>query len=164
MVAKRPFLVTVAAVLAAAVAGAATLLDTGVDPSASAADAPAPGLVTGLRAGLTEEVVRPAGQGLVEWSASWQLTWEPVPGAEEYVVHAVGPEGEAKSPMRTVTDPELTLTVAAGTTTRAAQPDALKAQAGYRATQLGVTITAVSPDGMAGPPTDVVPVGSQLGP
>jgi hypothetical protein len=97
VVAKRPLLVTVAAALAAAVAGAATLFDAGVEPSASAADATAPGLVTGLRAGLTDEVTKPAGQGLVEWSASWQLTWEPVPGAVEYVVHAVGPEGEAPS-------------------------------------------------------------------
>jgi hypothetical protein len=156
--------VAVAAVLAATVAGAATLFDAGVEPSASAAEAKAPGMAVGLRAGLADEVTKPAGQGLVEWSASWQLTWEPVPGAVEYVIHAVGPEGEATSPMRTVAEPELTLTVAAGTTTRAALPDALRAQAGYRATQLGVTIMAVSSDGVAGPPTDVVPVGSQLSP
>jgi hypothetical protein len=156
--------VTVAAVLAAAVAGAATLLDAGVEPAASGTDVTTPALVTGLRAGLSEESSKPAGPGLVEWSASWRLTWKRVPGAAEYVVHAVGPEGKATAPMRVVTEPELILTVAAGTTTTADQPDALKAQAGYRATQLGVTVTAVSTDGVAGRPTDVVPVGSRLGP
>jgi hypothetical protein len=156
--------VTVAATLVAAGAGAGTLLDAGVGPSAGESGATAPAPVTGLRAGLSVEFLEPAGPGLVEWSASWRLTWEPVPGAVEYVVHAVGPEGKATSPMRVVTEHELTLTVAAGTTTTAAQPDALQAQAGYRATQLGVTVTAVSTDGVAGRPTDVVPVGSQLGP
>jgi hypothetical protein len=90
------------------------------------------------------------------------LTWEPVAGAVAYSVRAVGPEGRAEHPMRTVQEPRLGLSVAAGTTTEAERPRARDGQTAYRATQLGVTVAAVRGDGSVGPPTAVVPVGARL--
>ncbi len=83
-----------------------------------------------------------------------------MPGAVSYVLTAVGPEGEAPRPIRTVDRPEFSLSAAAGTTTEATRLRNRDAQAAYRATQLGVAVAAVYPDGTTGPRTPVVPVGS----
>lgn len=96
----------------------------------------------------------------MRWTTRWRLRWDAVPGAREYVVLAVGPEGEASRPMRTVGEPGFELSVASGTTTEAARLSSRKAQAVYRATQLGVAVAAVFADGSTGPHTAVVPVSS----
>jgi hypothetical protein len=79
-----------------------------------------------------------------------------------YAVSAVGPEGEASSLLETVTQPRLTLSVAAGTTDAASRIAARDGQVAYRATQLGVRVAAVFPDGSTGPPSPVTPVGAIL--
>jgi hypothetical protein len=154
--------VAVVAAVAATAVWASIARPDAAEPLSDQSAAAPPAVATGLRAGLTEAVSTPVGDGLVQWSVSWELTWEPVPGAAEYVVHAVGPEGAASDPMRTVTAPVLRLTVAAGTTSEADRETAMRAQAAYRATQLGVTVAAVSADGEVGPRTNVIPVGSRL--
>ncbi len=125
-------------------------------PSGPASQPPA-----GLASRLTD-TVSPAAGGQVRWTTRWELTWRPVPGAMAYAVSAVGPEGEASSLLETVTQPRLTLSVAAGTTDAASRIAARDGQVAYRATQLGVRVAAVFPDGSTGPPSPVTPVGAIL--
>ncbi len=161
----RRFLVAAIAVLAVAVAGVAwaTLGSSAsgtkaeATPDARAAAQPPQGLVTRL-----VDTTTPDPSGKVRWTTRWELSWQPVPDAREYAVSAVGPEGEASSLMRTVREPRLSLTVAAGTTSEADRRRNRDGQLAYRATQLGVRIAAVYPDGTTGPPSAVTPVGSEV--
>jgi hypothetical protein len=149
--------VAAVAVLAVAATGLALAF-----VGSSAADAPGePAPPRGLATRLVDATT-PTSGGLVRWTTRWELSWQPVPGAREYAVSAVGPEGEASSLMQTVREPRLSLSVAAGTTSEADRERNRDGQVAYRATQLGVRVAAVFADGTTGPLTEVIPVGAQL--
>jgi hypothetical protein len=157
VVVRRLRLLAAAAVLAAAVGAAATASGSGPgDPVRR--NHVAPTVPTDLRGSLHDTSV-PTGPGLVRWTTTWELAWDPVPGAATYAVYAVGPEGEASAPMRVLREPLLRLSVAAGTTSPGAQSAQRDGQVAYRATQLGVRVVAVSEAGARGPSSPVVPVG-----
>ncbi|MDP9408272.1 MAG: hypothetical protein M3P95_10525 [Actinomycetota bacterium] len=72
----------------------------------------------GFRVALDDEdrpVKGPDGQPLVAWDSTWVLTWEPVPGAEQYAVYVGTNEGSGATPRRTTEEPRLRLQAAAGT-------------------------------------------------
>ncbi len=157
----RSRLALVAAVVAATGTVAGVQLTDRTQPQGTVTASAPPAVPVRFRTALTD-AVSPAGGDLVSWSTRWRLSWDPVPGAVEYVVYAVGPEGKTSSEFRRIRDTSVTLTVAAGTTTEQSRPAARDAQASYRATQLGLTVVAVAGDGVVSGSSPVIPVGSRI--
>lgn len=119
---------------------------------AAAASAPAPSLPApqGLRVAVEGERAQRA-DGLVDWSAAWVLTWEPVPGAEGYAAHFTTSEGGEHE--RELTAPRLHLDAAAGTS----PPDRVEqdqaAQLALGGSQLLVSVAAEGPGEAVGAPS-----------
>jgi hypothetical protein len=97
--------------------------------------------------------------GEVSWRTEWTLTWEPTDGAQEYAVSFGTNEGAGGQPRRSLDEPELRLTAAAGTSS----PDRLDVdrEAGllFTSSQLLVSVAARTADGADGPRSPWFPVG-----
>jgi hypothetical protein len=117
---------------------------------------------TGFRVSL-DPVEVPAtaadGRDLVQWEVDWTLTWEPVAGAAEHAVWFGTNEGAPSEPRRSVDEPELRLTAAAGTSPAARLAADREAGLLFTSSQLLVSVAARAADGRLGPRSPWYPVG-----
>jgi hypothetical protein len=96
------------------------------------------------------------------WTTYWELTWNAVPGAIDYLIYYATAEGMSFKP-RQFAKPNLRLSVARGIGTVADRDEsAFKAQVSMIATQLQVTVVARFTDGSVGPTSRYFSVGETL--
>lgn len=97
------------------------------------------------------------------WTMYWELTWDAVPGAVDYLIYYVTDEGMSSKPHQCA-EPGLRLSVARGIGA-VADRDALgwKAQLGMMAAQLQVMVIARFADGSVGSASRRFSVGETLG-
>lgn len=96
---------------------------------------------------------------LVQWTADWTITWEPVEGAAAHAVWFGSNEGAPDEPRRSVDAPELRLTAAAGTSPAARVASDRAAGLLFTSTQLLVSVAGRAADGTLGPRSPWYPVG-----
>lgn len=101
----------------------------------------------------------PNGRDLVRWEADWTLTWEPAAGAAEHAVWFGTNEGAPSEPRRTVEEPRLRLTAAAGTSPAGRSAADREAGLLFTSSQLLVSVAARAADGSLGPRSPWFPVG-----
>jgi hypothetical protein len=97
-----------------------------------------------------------------EWTTYWELTWDPVPGAVDYLIYYATAEGISSKPRRSAM-PCWRLSVARGTgaSTERNEFD-WKAQLELSATLLQVIVVACFVDGSVGAASPRFPVGATL--
>jgi hypothetical protein len=96
------------------------------------------------------------------WTTYWELTWNAVPGAVDYLLYYATAEGMSLKPRQSA-KPTLRLSVARGIGA-VADRDALgwKAQLGMMAAQLQVIVVARFADGSVGPASRRFSVGETV--
>ena len=113
-----------------------------------------------MRLDPAEAAARAAdGRGLVEWEVDWTISWQPVEGAAEHAVWFGTNEGAPDEPRRSVDEPELRLTAAAGTSPAARLASDREAGLLFTSSQLLVSVAARAADGTLGPRSPWFPVG-----
>ena len=97
------------------------------------------------------------------WTTYWELTWDAVPGAIDYLMYYATAEGMSLKP-RCCARPGLRLSVARGIGAVADRCElGFKAQLAMMAAQLQVMVVARFADGSVGPPSRRFSVGETLG-
>jgi hypothetical protein len=99
------------------------------------------------------------GRRLVQWEADWTIAWEPVAGAAEHAVWFGTNEGAPHEPRRSVEEPELRLTAAAGTSPTSRVAFDRETGLLFTSSQLLVSVAARAADGTLGPRSPWYPVG-----
>jgi hypothetical protein len=110
-----------------------------------------------------EEGTNPSGTAVAtEWTTYWELTWDAVPGAVDYLIYYATAEGISSKPRRSAM-PCWRLSVARGlgASTERNEFD-WKAQLGLAATLLQVIVVARFADGSIGATSRRFPVGATL--
>jgi hypothetical protein len=123
-----------------------------VTPDRTEAD-PIEGCPTGFVARIYDEEGTDPGIADVStvWTTYWELTWNAVPGAVDYLLYYATAEGMSLQP-RQSTEPTLRLSVARGIGAVADRDELRwKTQLGMIATQLQVMVVARFADGSVGP-------------
>ena len=112
--------------------------------------------LTGFASRLYDEVDAAPG-----WTTYWELTWEPLPGAIEYLVYYATAEGMSRRP-RPTSQPSFRLSVARGQGTTANVTERA-AQLALQAAQLRLVVVARLADGSITGPSRLFPVGEAAG-
>ena len=111
-----------------------------------------------------QEGTDPRNTGVNEvWTTYWELSWDEVPGAVDYLIYHATSEGISSKPRQT-DEPCWRLAVARGVGA-VLQRDELgwKAQLAMMASQLQVSVVARFADGSVGPASRRFSVGESLG-
>jgi len=114
---------------------------------------PVEGYTTGFAMRIYDEEETDAGSTNVGtvWTTYWELTWNTVPGAVDYLLYYTTVEGMSLQPYQS-TEPALRLSVARGIGTVADRDElAWKAQLAMMAALLQVMVVARFADGSVGP-------------
>ena len=111
-----------------------------------------------------EERVEPGiTDAAVVWTTYWELTWDAVPGAVDYLIYYATTEGMSSRP-RQYAEPGLRLSVARGIGAVTDRNElSWKAQRGMMAAQLQVMVVVRFADGSVGPASRRFSVGETLG-
>lgn len=100
--------------------------------------------------------------GLVRWSAEWELSWQPVPGASGYLVYVTTAEG-AGGEARRIAEPRWSINVANGVDPLDDVRTARDQQLALLAAQLEVRVAARYPDDRTSRRSPPFPVGEPVG-
>jgi hypothetical protein len=135
-----------------------------VTPARPEAD-PVEGCPTGFVVRISDEEGTDPGitNAHAVWTTYWELTWDAVPGAVDYLLYYATAEGMCSKP-RPCAEPGLRLAVARGIGAVADRDElSWKAQLAMMAAQLQVMVVARFADGSVGPASRRFSVGQTLG-
>jgi hypothetical protein len=135
-----------------------------VTPARPEAD-PVEGCPTGFVVRLSDEEGTDPGitNAHAVWTTYWELTWDAVPGAVDYLIYYATAEGMSSKP-RQCGEPCLRLSVARGIGAVADRDElSWKAQLAMMAAQLQVIVVARYADGSVGPASRRFSLGQTLG-
>ena len=135
-----------------------------VTPARPEAD-PVEGCPTGFVVRLSDEEGTDPGipNAHAVWTTYWELTWDAVPDAVDYLIYYATAEGMSSKP-RPCAEPRLRLSVARGIGAVADRDElSWKAQLAMMAAQLQVMVVARYTDGSVGPASRRFSVGQTLG-
>jgi hypothetical protein len=128
-----------------------------------AAPVPPPPVPTGYVVALLHDerpVPGPDGRSFVEWRTTWELRWEPVPGAEAYAVRFGTSEGPGDGGVdRRESGARVRVEAATGTSPVDEVAQDREAGLAFTAAQLAVSVAAVAPGGVSGPSSPWFAVG-----
>jgi hypothetical protein len=97
----------------------------------------------------------------VEWTVYWELTWDMVPGAIDYLIYYITSEGGSTRP-RISSEPRWRLSIARGIGDMNDNQADWQALTGLMGAQLQVMVKARFVDGSTGAPSPSFPVGEPL--
>jgi len=138
----------------------ATAAATALLLGACGTDGPPTAAPTGLQVSLdTQESPGDDGSGTVDWEASWELVWVPLPDATGYVARWSTSEGTPETEPEPVEGTSLEVDVAAGSSPPERVSADLSAGVLFTSSQLSVSVAGVGEDGTTGPWSVWVPVG-----
>jgi hypothetical protein len=135
-----------------------------VTPARPEAD-PVEGYPTGFGVRISEEEGTDPGSTNAHavWTTYWELTWDAVPGAVDYLIYYATAEGMSSKPCQ-CTEPRLRLAVARGIGAVADRDElSWRAQLAMMAAQLQVMVVVRWVDGAVGPASRRFSVGQTLG-